>query len=131
VVDLDTGAVIREISTGVGSAAAPNGLMAVTGVYGADGKTLAYVYAGDLQGNVWKFDLSAESSASWSVSRLFTAVDDSGKPQPITGAIAVATHPGTYERWVFFGTGRFLTSSDASEDNRDVQSMYGFVDRDD
>jgi type IV pilus assembly protein PilY1 len=128
VINADTGAVIREIDTGVGSAAAPNGLFAPTGVLGADGKTLAYVYAGDMQGNVWKFDLTSALPASWTVTRLFSARDGGGKAQPITGGIAVATHPTTNKRWVFFGTGRYLTQSDADSTNTDVQSMYGVMD---
>src|SRR5690606_34623802 len=38
VINAETGAVIREVDTGVGSDAAPNGLSAPTGVYGPDGK---------------------------------------------------------------------------------------------
>lgn len=129
VVDLDTGAVIREIDTGVGSAATPNGLSAPVGVLGRDGKTLAYVYAGDLLGNVWKFDLTDPSPINWSVQRLFTAVNGAGNAQPITGGLTVAIHPRTFKTWVFFGTGRFLTAGDASSSNLDVQSMYGFEDK--
>lgn len=127
VMDLDTGSVIREIDTGVGSALAPNGLFAPTGVYGADGRTIAYVYAGDLQGNLWKFDLSSSTPASWSATKLFTATDSGGKAQPITSGVAVAINPITSKRWVFFGTGRYLIADDANGSNTDVQSMYGFM----
>ena len=130
VLDADTGAVIREIDTGEGSALAPNGLFAPTGVYGADGRTLAYVYAGDMLGNVWKFDLSGSTPGAWSVARLFSAQDADGNPQPITAGVAVATNPKTNKRWVFFGTGRYLTASDADSTNTDVQSMYGVIDED-
>lgn len=128
VLDMETGAVIREIDTGVGSASLPNGLSAPVGVYSADGKTLAYAYAGDLQGNLWKFDLTSSSAASWSVSKLFTATNASGEVQPITAAPTVAIDPRTNKRWIFFGTGRYLTVEDADPANSTVQSMYGFVD---
>ena len=128
VLNAETGAVIREIDTGSGSTAAPNGLSAPTGVYGADGKTLAYVYAGDMLGNVWKFDLTGALPGSWSATRLFTATDAGGKAQPITGGLAVATHPMTNKRWVFFGTGRYLIQTDADSTSVDVQGMYGFMD---
>lgn len=128
VLNADTGAVIREIDTGVGSTALPNGLSAPTGVYGPDGRTLAYVYAGDMLGNVWKFDLTGTSPGAWSVTRLFTAQDAGGKAQPISGAVALGVHPVTKKRWVFFGTGRYLTAEDAQSTNVDVQTMYGFVD---
>ena len=130
VMDAETGTVLREIDTGEGSALAPNGLFAPTGVYGPDGRTLAYVYAGDMLGNVWKFNLSGSTPGSWTVSRLFSAQNGDGDAQPITGGIAVAMNPRTNKRWVFFGTGRYLTASDADSTNTDVQSMYGVMDED-
>lgn len=135
VLDANTGAVIREIDTGAGSATEPNGLSAPTGVYGSDGKTLAYVYAGDMLGNVWKFDLTNAAPGSWTVKRLFTATLKSatnltGPAQPITAGVTIAIHPRTGKRWVFFGTGRYLTSDDALANSTAVQSMYGFMDDD-
>lgn len=127
ILDLDSGEVIRELDTKIGSAEAPNGLSAPTGVYAEDGRTLAYVYAGDLRGNIWKFDLTNADSDNWSVGRLFTAVDDTGRAQPISGAVAVATNPTTRDRWVFFGTGRYLTVEDADPRHATPQSMYGFI----
>lgn len=130
VLNAETGAVIREIDTGAGSATAPNGLSAPTGVYGADGKTLAYVYAGDMLGNVWKFDLTSSTAAAWTATRLFTAQDATGKAQPISAGVTVATNPLNNKRWIFFGTGRYLTTEDADSSNVSVQSMYGLMDTD-
>lgn len=127
VLNIETGAVIREIDTGAGSASLPNGLSAPTAVYAADGKTVVYVYAGDLQGNVWKFDLRSTSPAAWTATRLFTAVKG-GVAQPITGGLAVATDPLTGKRWVFFGTGRFLTTGDVDDRSVNAQSIYGVMD---
>ncbi|RZA21614.1 MAG: pilus assembly protein [Lysobacteraceae bacterium] len=127
VLDLETGAVIREIDTGAGSTAAPNGLSAPTGVYAADGKTLLYAYAGDLLGNVWKFNLTSTSPAAWTATKIFNATKGS-VAQPITSALTVATDPVTRKRWVFFGTGRFMTTGDADDKTASAQSMYGFMD---
>ncbi|WP_298580880.1 PilC/PilY family type IV pilus protein [uncultured Luteimonas sp.] len=127
VMNADTGAVIKEIDTGAGSVAQPNGLSAPVGVYGADGRTLRYAYAGDMLGNVWKFDLTAEASSAWSATRLFTASDSSGNAQPISAGLTLAVDPRTRKRWVFFGTGRFLTVEDADPENATTQSMYGFI----
>lgn len=124
ILNLETGNVIREIDTGVGSMALPNGLAEPTGVYGQDGKTLAYVYAGDLQGNVWKFDLTGASS-TWSARKILTATDSTGKAQPISGGVTVATHPTTNKRWVFAGTGRYYTTGDVGDTS--VQGMYGVI----
>ncbi|WP_281167550.1 pilus assembly protein, partial [Luteimonas mephitis] len=129
VVNLATGDVIREIDTGVGSVATPNGLSAPTGTVGPDGKSLAYAYAGDLLGNVWKFDLTKSNPDDWTATKLFTAVSDvTGKAQPITGGITVALDPRTYRRWVLFGTGSYLTVADAEDKTPLAQSMYGIID---
>ncbi|UNK43436.1 pre-peptidase C-terminal domain-containing protein [Luteimonas sp. S4-F44] len=130
VLDVETGEIIRQIDTGAGSTQAPNGLSAPVGVYSADGQTLAYVYAGDMLGNVWKFDLTSTNATQWSAKRLFTAQDANGTAQPITGAPTVATNPTTRKRWVFFGTGRYLTAEDADARNTAVQTLYGLIDDD-
>lgn len=133
--NLSTGALIKEIDTGVGSSvtdhADSNGLSAPVG-WDIDGSgTVDYVYAGDMLGNVWKFNLSTALASGWGVANsgnpLFTATG--GTPavrQPISSGLTVAMHPTTYETWVFFGTGRFMTTGDATSTS--VQSMYGFVD---
>jgi type IV pilus assembly protein PilY1 len=130
VVNLETGAVIREIDTGAGSTAAPNGLAAPTGILGPDGRSLAYAYAGDRLGNVWKFDMTNANPASWTATKLFTARsnDGSGALQPITGGVTVATDPRTYKRWILFGTGSFITTTEADDKTPGTQSLYGFVD---
>jgi type IV pilus assembly protein PilY1 len=124
VLNMDDGSVIREIPT---DNTVNNGLFAPTGIYAADGKTLIYAYAGDLQGNVWKFDLTSSTPGAWSAKKIFSAVK-AGVPQPITGGIASAVDPRTNKRWVFFGTGSFLTAADANDTATDKQSMYGVMD---
>ncbi len=105
-----------------------NGLMAPLGVYAADGKTLVYAYAGDMQGNIWKFDLRSSTPSAWSATRIFHAEKTSGTPQPITGGLASAIDLKTNKRWIFFGTGRFMTSTDADDKTTYAQSMYGVMD---
>jgi len=124
VLDLDTGDVIREIA--VGPENVSNGLSAPTGVLGEDGVTLSHVYAGDMLGNVWKFDLTSDDPDAWSGTSLFTATNTAGQAQPISGGLTLAIHPRTNERWVFFGTGRYMLQEDIG--SVAVQSMYGFVD---
>ncbi len=132
VVNVKTGAVIREIDTGAGSATTPNGLSAPTGILGPDGRSLAYVYAGDRLGNVWKFDMTDASPALWTAKKLFTAksTDGTGAVQPITGGVTIATNPRTYKRWVFFGTGSYVTTTEADDKTPLMQGMYGFEDTD-
>ncbi|WP_368737425.1 PilC/PilY family type IV pilus protein, partial [Parazoarcus communis] len=51
-----------------------------------------YVYAGDAFGNVWRFDLTSQNPASWSVSSAPMFSTPAG--QPITSKVAVAAIPG-------------------------------------
>jgi type IV pilus assembly protein PilY1 len=132
--NLDTGALISALDTQQGSATVDspnsNGLTSAVG-WDADGNgTVDYVYGGDMLGNVWKFDISSGSSATWSIagngSPLFTATDAQGGRQPITGGLTLALHPRTYQPWLFFGTGRLMVSDDMASTT--VQSLYGLVD---
>lgn len=133
--NLDTGALIREIDTGVGSGvldhADSNGLSPPVGWNQDGNNTLDFIYAGDMLGNAWKFDLTSGNPATWGVANsgnpIFSATGPDGTTrQPITGGMTVAMHPQTFKTWVFFGTGRFLTAGDVS--NRNVQGLYGVVD---
>lgn len=131
VLDLATGALIRKIDTFKTGDSTENGLSTPTGVDTNGDGTADYVYAGDVQGNVWKFDLTSSSSASWGVAGtganpLFVAKDASGTRQPITGGVTVSYNPYTFQPWVFFGTGRYLIASD--KEDLSVQSWYGIVD---
>lgn len=76
-------------------------------------------YAGDLAGNLWKFDL-----ATGSVSLLATLKDASGVAQPITATPELATIKG--QRVVLVGTGRLLGASDFSPTQ--TQSFYALSD---
>ncbi|WP_369937740.1 pilus assembly protein [Xanthomonas tesorieronis] len=127
---LSDGALLSEIDTGVGSSTSPNGLFAPA-VRDIDGNgTIDYVYAGDMQGNLWRFNLSAATPSSWNTAsnrlRMFTATNSAGTAQPITSAPAIARDPATFSLWIFFGTGRFLTTDDVT--NTTVQTVYGIKD---
>ena len=122
-----TGANAGTIDTGVGTS---NGLSAVN-VWDAHGTSpgaprdgyFDTVYAGDMEGNLWKFDLRNGGSA--------TPLFEAGTTQPITAAPLVASNPySPPDTWVFFGTGRYLSMADINEtSNANVQSWYGIIDR--
>ena len=64
IVDIQTGSLIRKITTQAGAVATPNGL-ATPAVVDLDGDSIAeYVFAGDLLGNMWKFDISDTGTSS-------------------------------------------------------------------
>lgn len=126
VVNLQTGVLIKKIPAGLSTG---NGL-STPALYDANGdKTVDAVYAGDLLGNMWKFDLSGATSASWDVAfagqPLFIARNASAQVQPITSQPRIGAHPNGGVM-VHFGTGQYLTSSDTS--STQVQSYYAIWD---
>jgi len=114
-----------KIGTGAGSVATPNGLATPTPVDIDGDGDIDIAYAGDLAGNIWKFDLTDSTASSWSVDLLYAAVDSSGNPQPVTTALMVLPHPNG-GHMVSFGTGQYLEVADLS--TTDEQSLYGLWD---
>ena len=125
VIDAETGALIRKIDTGAGSPGSPNGLSAPAAIDSNGDGVVDLVYAGDLNGNLWKFDLSSATAASWGVGNGGSALFAAGATQPITGVPDVTRHPkGGF--LIGFGTGRYLSTSDNS--NTDGQAIYAIRD---
>jgi type IV pilus assembly protein PilY1 len=129
IVDLETGNPIRIIDTGDGDSSNPNGLSTPAPVFDAN-QQLIGVYAGDLRGNLWKFDLSSTDSASWNVALggqpLFQARNLAGQRQPIFARPLLRRHPNG-GAMVIFGTGKLFSPGD--KDNSDVQTLYGVWDK--
>ena len=139
IINVQTGALIQKLDTGVGTTTNPAGLAQATGFTQnvADG-TIEQIYAGDLLGNVWRFDLSepaidssGNATPAYPSPNLFaTLTDPSGNPQPITTAPrieeSVSANDLTTIRWVFVGTGKFLDISDLS--NTQQQTLYAIMD---
>lgn len=122
-----------KIDTGVGTTTTPNGL-ASPAVIDYDGDNVAdYVYAGDLQGNMWRFDLTSSTPSNWTAAAnrkiIYTAKDSASNPQPITSRPVVSRHPsGLPGFMVYFGTGKYLETSDASIAGAKTQTFYGIWD---
>ncbi len=140
IVNIQTGALIKKISTNAGSTTTPNGLATPTPVDINGDYKVDYVYAGDLQGNMWKFDLSGATTGSWDVVKtggsptpLFTAkAPDSGYPsQPITTRPSVSFHPDPSQSGllVLFGTGRYIDTVDNVASGQNTQSFYAVWDK--
>ncbi len=119
--DLLTGTVVRKIDTGVGD---DNGLSTPV-VVDVDGDFVAdFAYAGDLKGNLWKFDLRGDPGqwkAAFGDKPLFQAVN-----QPITVRPDVMRHCMEHGYMVVFATGKFLAASDIQDTS--VQTIYGIWD---
>lgn len=152
---LDTGE-HELLDTGVGSIVSSDcnnassdcsGLSSPT-VLDMDGNgTVDRIYAGDIQGNIWAFNVESNEPDDWGVAHseaadaneiapLFSACSASpctaSNRQPITSLSVAKTHPNRRSNstepnlMVYFGTGQYL----ADDDNlsTDTQTMYGVWD---
>jgi type IV pilus assembly protein PilY1 len=132
----------QKISTGVGTTTNRNGL-ASPALADLDGNgTVDVVYAGDLEGNLWAFDLQNTSASQWDV-----AYKSGGNPeplfitqgnQPITSKPVLSRHPTQPDSsspsnapnvMVFVGSGQYLV--DADKTSKTTQSFYGVWDKGD
>lgn len=90
--------------------------------------TVDAVYAGDLKGNLWKFDFSKaqfDTSSAPAIALNGTPFFKTGTGQAITSAVQPASDPDG-KPWVFFGTGSFMSTSDLTDNT--VQAIYGVRD---
>ncbi|MCY7300401.1 MAG: hypothetical protein LH616_14465, partial [Ilumatobacteraceae bacterium] len=135
VLDIATGTLIKKLDPAVGNTTTlSNGMSTPRGWDIDRSGTIDEVYAGDLLGNIWKFDLSSSTISNWDsafktgsvMNPFYSAKDALGNAQPITGGLSVGLDPNTFARWVFFGTGRYLTSGDPA--SQAVQTWYGMMD---
>ncbi|MGH8294045.1 MAG: pilus assembly protein [Steroidobacteraceae bacterium] len=90
-----------------------------------------YVYAGDLKGHVWRFDLTSSDPSNWSVTPTPVFTDPSGNP--ITTKVnvqATVVSTGTPRVLVIFGTGRKvpMTVSSAAKYASGTEHLYGIWD---
>ncbi|MGD9133798.1 MAG: PilC/PilY family type IV pilus protein, partial [Desulfobacterales bacterium] len=127
-----TGEVIRKIATDSGP---DNGLSSPIAVDVNLDDVVDFVYAGDLKGNLWKFDLISNTVINWGAAfkygsgkaaPLFVARDPAGASQPITSRPDVMFHPEEHGLMVCFGTGKFLGLDDYSDIQ--TQTIYGLWD---
>ncbi|WP_404360019.1 pilus assembly protein [Methylotuvimicrobium sp. KM1] len=135
IVDIKTGALIKSFDTGVGSAANPNGLSTPIAIDVNGDRIVDAIYAGDLHGNLWKFDVSNSNPNNWDYGfkqgntpkSLFVAKDAGGAVQPITAKPQAGLHPngGTM---IYFGTGKYFETGDNSVVNPQMQTFYGVRD---
>ncbi|MBU2843759.1 MAG: pilus assembly protein [Phycisphaerae bacterium] len=157
IVNAQTGALIQSVDlcsylpaseASYCSASYPDGLSTPAVASSGNGFVAGTVYAGDLQGNLWRINVqqllnpttgSNSSTQPPAVSVLFhattTQTTTSGGvtttttvPQPITTQPTVTASPrgAPPGNFVTFGTGQLLTTSDLT--NTNVQSIYAILD---
>lgn len=138
ILDLETGEIIKMIDTGVGGSGTPNGLSTPTAIDEDGDRIVDSIYAGDLQGNLWKFDVTGSNTNQWDVADvvtggsaddpLFVAKDSGDVVQPITAKPQVGKHPdGGF--MIYFGTGKYYAVNDQIVGaTPQVQTFYGIRD---
>lgn len=129
IVKLSDGSLLARLPAGT-AALTENGL-ATPQLFDNNGDgTADYAYAGDIKGNLWKFDLTSPSASSWSnalgTEPLFKADRPAGQEQPALAPPMIYKDPNTTKLYVAFGTGKYLADDDVS--STVVQSIYGFED---
>lgn len=122
-----------KITTPVSVTSAKPGLSQPSAVFDLSG-VVTTLYAGDLQGNLWRFNISDSNPANWSIwhgtstarQPLFTATSGSTR-QPITTQPVIAFAPGG-GYLVLVGTGKLLENGDSAGPFSATQSFYAVRD---
>lgn len=110
-----------------------------------------YAYAGDLQGNLWRFDLLpgtrdadnplarskpetrgsiSDYAVAYGGKPMFTAVasNTAQTPQPITAPPTLVRHPTGVGHLVIFATGKYFEDTDKDGNKNIAQTVYGIWD---
>ena len=145
ILDPADGTLLKRIDTGVTNC---NGLSSPALFDDDFDGDVDYIYAGDLRGNLWKFDLTSSDYNDWGVAfgsdndvdgsinaadgdspqPLFQAQGPGGTAQPITVEPDFLFHcdPDRQGMQVVFGTGKYLGEDDISDAS--TQAVYGIWD---
>jgi len=150
IVDIQNGTLTSQISSVASSqeaSAAANGMSPPLGVDINADRIIDYIYAGDLFGNLWKFDVRSSNTSQWrsafvtgnTPQPLVTACGSgdvtpfacpAASRQPITARPAAGLSPSG--QFVYFGTGKYFESNDILVvPPGPIQSFYGVVDNND
>ena len=133
ILNLQTGAVLWQQSVG---AAGGNGLSQPNFTVN-DKREVTAIYAGDLKGDLWKFDVDHVNPSDWKVAfgsaPNYTPLYSGSTSQPITVMPELTPHPN--DGWlVSYGTGKLFESEDtaatvATNVNLNTQAIYGIWDK--
>lgn len=142
IIDVATGALIKALPTGVGDASLPNGLSTALPVDLNADRIVDAIYAGDLQGNLWKFNVTDSDPDQWKIAFATSDGDPApffkacptndcvGTPQPITAKPQVTRNNEAGGVMVYVGTGKYFESNDSViGDSPQVQTFYALHDK--
>jgi type IV pilus assembly protein PilY1 len=147
IIDVQTGEIISAIDTKAGGVTSSNGLSTPIAVDMNNDRLVDVIYAGDLRGNMWKFDVTSTTPSAWKVAYgtasspapLFVACSNAsacdttrqpitGKPQ-VGGVSKVQAADSAGSIMVYFGTGKYFEAIDNNVSGAQTQTFYGIWDR--
>lgn len=150
IIDIADGSLIKELVVEEAEDGA-NGLSSVRGADNNGDGIVDYAYAGDLQGNLWRFDLVKTSNQvitgdpfgsryqtgvtagnyviSYGGRPLYQTRYQGGQVQAITTPPSLVRHPTRRGYLVLVGTGKYFETDDAAPDTSKANSIYGIWDR--
>lgn len=118
-----SGAVLNKVNTTAGTVGTPSGLAKIEFYADASERnnTAKYIYGGDLEGNVWRVDMSDYSLLKFAILK-----DGAGNVQPITTRPEFAAIDD--KRVVYVATGKHLEVADLT--NNQKNTIYAIKDDD-
>jgi type IV pilus assembly protein PilY1 len=136
--DAQTGTILQRIGTGVGCDGVSTTSPCTAGTIDPSGlskfnawvddasfdNTALAAYAGDLKGNLWRFQLDPSETGYGTAYKIVTLVDSTNKPQPVTTKPELGVVSNF--RVVFVGTGKLLGTTDLV--TTDQQTIYAIRD---
>ena len=127
ILDAVTGVILKRITTGSGSVASPSGLAKIAGWAddAATDNTALAAYGGDLDGNLWRFQLDSSKPGYLTATKVAQVKDSSNNPQPITVMPELTTI--NFKRVILFGTGKFIEQTDRTPPYT-TQTVYALAD---
>lgn len=152
IIDAITGELTKSLEVQSPGSATHNGL-STPRLADFDGDGVAdYAYAGDLHGNLWRFDLLGDNAqedraksagsiygdkegdttkfkVSYGGLPMFTAKSSNNRTQAIMAPPSLVRHPNRQSYLIVFGTGKYYEEGDAGGDLSTAQSIYAIWDK--
>lgn len=152
IIDAITGELTKSLEVQSPGSATHNGL-STPKLADFDGDGVAdYAYAGDLHGNLWRFDLLGANAGegrekeegsiygdkdgnttgfkvSYGAEPMFTAESSNNRAQTIMAPPSLVRHPDRQSYLIVFGTGKYYEEGDAGGDLSAAQSIYAIWDK--
>ncbi|MCB1672760.1 MAG: PilC/PilY family type IV pilus protein [Gammaproteobacteria bacterium] len=134
IVDIQDGSILKKLDTQAGSSSTPNGIATPLLIDENADYVVDYIYAGDLEGNLWKVDVTSSSPASWDFHSYSSGAPEplfnTASGQPITTQPQAAFHPDKLGGFmIYFGTGKYFEIDDNESFGQTTQAFYGIWDK--